>query len=453
MIYPIDADPLPLEWNITPNVNAQNAAEHLPYRPMDWYLNSSNVSTINAAFFMQGMCDPQQGNPNHPAYRQGCTDANNDLMTGGIVAPTDANYHIATKAKDISWMLKALFEAHENVKSVGIYFKNDGAGAVVRFPGIVFDGRSNYTSEGCDWMNDIHPRTRKPIGTRREIENCHAQGVVVNTREYNPLERAWCRDQVMRDIALADGRTSKDQNHIMAAGPYKDGDSSGRNWVLTFGQAVFDLLTNEFIACTLVDISFDQLYTILEGVTGLKTTAESALIRFNDEGTVLVATQWKPFEEDTATVVTDEKLNLGVDANVYEDMRNLVNYNEPWVAEEVDLLYRETIFKNKDRLIMTYPVPNVPLNYTEHYMPDYLVIISMTRHEAFGVLEEMKDQIEADVKESTDGILIVGGVGFGAILLSIAFISSTLTKPLQWMQKVAGTCPVTLFLVSCIEFD
>lgn len=31
-IYPLNADPLPLEWNLTGNVNPTNFAEHMPYR-------------------------------------------------------------------------------------------------------------------------------------------------------------------------------------------------------------------------------------------------------------------------------------------------------------------------------------------------------------------------------------------------------------------------------------
>ena len=31
-VYPLDADPLPLEWNLTGNINANNYQEHLPYR-------------------------------------------------------------------------------------------------------------------------------------------------------------------------------------------------------------------------------------------------------------------------------------------------------------------------------------------------------------------------------------------------------------------------------------
>ena len=46
--------------------------------------------------------------------------------------------------------------------------------------------------------------------------------------------------------------------------------------------------------------------------------------------------------------------------------------------------------------------------------------------------------LSEDVKATNERILIVGGVGFGVILLSIAFISSTLTKPMRWMQKVSG---------------
>lgn len=116
-IYPIDADPMPLEWNITGNVNADNAAEHLSNRPFE-SLHSDTISTAHAAYFMRGMCDPNQKDPQHPTYYPGCTKANNDLITGGVIVPTDTNYYIATKAKDLIWMLKPLYESHEDFKFI-----------------------------------------------------------------------------------------------------------------------------------------------------------------------------------------------------------------------------------------------------------------------------------------------------------------------------------------------
>lgn len=42
-------------------------------------------------------------------------------------------------------------------------------------------------------MRKINPRNVKPFATEEEIAQCHPYGAIVNWREYNTLERDWCR--------------------------------------------------------------------------------------------------------------------------------------------------------------------------------------------------------------------------------------------------------------------
>jgi len=66
------------------------------------------------------------------------------------------------------------------------------------------------------------------------------------------------------------------------------------------------------------------------------------------------------------------------------------------------------------------------------------VIISIDEEEAYRLVEQMGDLIDADVAETWKNIGIVGSVGFIAVLMSIMYIAHSITKPLAWMRKVAG---------------
>ena len=85
------------------------------------------------------------------------------------------------------------------------------------FPGFVVDNSQGYTSIRCDWMNATNAvkASSSTIGTAAHIARCHAAGEqIANGREYNPMERGWCRDQ-----ALNPGRDMSDGPYVTLAGP------------------------------------------------------------------------------------------------------------------------------------------------------------------------------------------------------------------------------------------
>ena len=47
-------------------------------------------------------------------------------------------------------------------------------------------------------MRQANPNTGLPYATDDEISRCHPEGAQVPGREYNPLERKWCRDQALK---------------------------------------------------------------------------------------------------------------------------------------------------------------------------------------------------------------------------------------------------------------
>ena len=87
------------------------------------------------SFFPQGQCDPRETDENAKNYYPSCTKANNDISTGGIVRPTTTNKLLAEKAVDLQAFLNPIYKQHEDVKRIGVYYNNSGAGTSVSFLG------------------------------------------------------------------------------------------------------------------------------------------------------------------------------------------------------------------------------------------------------------------------------------------------------------------------------
>ena len=246
--YPLKwNESLPLDWEVQPMVTSENYKEHVGDR-FSWYSGNARISTGTAAYRMQGACDPD-ATVGDPEYYSGCTTAHNNLTTGGVTAPTETNFLIERKARDLIPFLKPLYESIDDVKGVGIFFANAGAGSVITFPALVADGTmSPYISDGCDWAAVTNPRTGSPILSNSERNNCHPSGDSVQQRDYNPMDRAWCKSQALQSNIF---KTS-------FYGPYKDAWSENL-WLITIGRPVYDRLTGEFIACTEASVSVDEV--------------------------------------------------------------------------------------------------------------------------------------------------------------------------------------------------
>lgn len=188
-MYPLKNDPLPFDWDFSHAPNKGNVTEDLKQHVqnrLSWY-SEERLSFIAAMYHFQGTCDPQ----NH----QNCSDSNNDISTGGLVAPSPTNEQVYNKAADLSPFLRSLYEYHQDIKSLGVYFSNSGSGSFTFFPHYELDVAGSYISAGCEWMRQPNPidPTPGPIGTEEEIARCHQKDTTVPTRDYNPLERGWCQ--------------------------------------------------------------------------------------------------------------------------------------------------------------------------------------------------------------------------------------------------------------------
>jgi hypothetical protein len=182
--YPLKSPLLPLDWEVVANVNESNLDEHFQERAK-WAESFFPVSSLPSYFF-QGVCDPKETNVSSHHYYKNCTDANNDWRTGGVVAPTRSSKGLYEKAEDIGILLKPIFEAHEDLFLIGVYFRNSGAGSFVQYPGpsTTWGALSRqYVSAGCDWMRNINPHNGRPFGTDEEIARCRPNGTVVDHRE------------------------------------------------------------------------------------------------------------------------------------------------------------------------------------------------------------------------------------------------------------------------------
>lgn len=185
-VYPLQNNPLPLDWdyrhtqNEMGNVNNETQVEHVQGR---YPLYPTRLSTARANYIMQGACDPRVTDPNSMVYYPGCTEANNNVTTGGVVNPSPTNEQIYRKSADLGPFLKALYEYHQDLFSIGYYFGNSGSGAGVNFPHYELDGGATYVSVGCDWMrapNPIDP-SLGPIANEEEIGRCHPEGKMAYT--------------------------------------------------------------------------------------------------------------------------------------------------------------------------------------------------------------------------------------------------------------------------------
>lgn len=182
-VYPLKNEPLPLDWDYrhTPdemgNVNNETQVEHVQSR-YPWYSGMPRLSTASAIYIMQGACDPRETDPMSTVYYPNCTEENNNVTTGGVIAPSPTNEQLYRKSADMSPFLKAFYEYHQDLMSIGYYFANSGAGASVFFPHYELDSKGTYVSIGCDWMrapNPIDP-SLGPIATEEEIARCHPDG-------------------------------------------------------------------------------------------------------------------------------------------------------------------------------------------------------------------------------------------------------------------------------------
>lgn len=222
-VYPFNHSDLVLDWAVDVNINDDNAEEHLQERT--YWAKVFGLST-SPVFFMSGSCEPGAANTSL-GYHPKCSEESNNIETGGIIVPSEHTRHLYEKGAEIGALLKPLYEAEADIVLVGLYLRNAGSGAVVYYPGLSRDGSMDpYTSIGCSWMAETNPYTGRPFAPTEERVKCHPAGTLVHQREYNPMERRWCREMVLNP------------DRVIWYGPFLAND--GGIPLLMVGRAVFD---------------------------------------------------------------------------------------------------------------------------------------------------------------------------------------------------------------------
>ncbi|MEM7477895.1 MAG: hypothetical protein AAF483_23155, partial [Planctomycetota bacterium] len=191
---------------------------------------------------------------------------------------------------------------------------------------------------------------------RCELGGIHTNGNEISSRLYNPLDRAWCRDQALNP------------SKVHHEGPFVSAWSTSE-WVMTIGKAVFDKITNDFIGCIAVGFVLDSIDNVLHAS---KTTehSEVSVIRFNENGDVVASTAWNRSESTETKSIND--LNVGLTQESYQTFRKLVNYRMPWDPDETIKKYEKHLLNVDGYLVAAYPMPPVPETYDPIYAPEFL---------------------------------------------------------------------------------
>ena len=423
--YPIDFPPLKLDWQLVPNVNSSSQDEHTQGR-WAWYSNSSRLSMAGAFYSMQGTCDPSETNAGHINFYPNCTDANNNITTGGVIMPTTTNMQIYHKAKDLQIFLKPLYEYSNLIKTVGVYFANGGAGSSMVFPHLEINPTLSYTSIGCDWMESPNPLNRSQnIGTWEMIQRCHPKGEKVDRAESNPMETEWCRDQ-----ALNPHRTNQ-------AGPFLDSSSSEEGqWELFLGKAVYDRLTKKFIGCTLIKINLDKVSNLLHKIPPYELS-NVTLVAWDNDGTFIASSRQRNRTSEHQTLL-DSGIDLGIPYEIFKKCKDSVDFNSKWEPKEAGDKYGVIGNISNGKVISCQPLPPLPDQYDPNYRPSTMVFVSIEDKVIFSSFNDLVGEVDKKVINLVIALVAIGFLGLAVVFVLILAMSHALTKPLRWVENVSN---------------
>jgi hypothetical protein len=424
-IYPIIGEPMPIRWDVQNNTNEDNYEEFVDSR---WkYFKNISVDTTNAGFSFQGSCDPSETNSSGRSYGSNCTFANNNITTGGVVAPSEETEMYHRKGSDLVPILRALFETREQIREIHISFLNNGAGATITYPQYALSHQLNYISDGCEWLLSQNPLlSRNPnkdgkIGNEKMLQNCHKKNETVSNFQYNAMERKWCRDQALSPNLI----------HIQTVV-----DAQTNEYLIQIGKSVYDRTSKEFIACMYIGISLDQIEKLLEKA---KTREQdvSSLIVYNEEGNIVASTS---NGTTTKTKTPIYEAGMGLTKESYSELFNLVDFNSTWDPIDVKKMFANFSYKNYDNIysVSIQPIPLIPRNYDKFYRPVFFFVGSFYKEES----EKRIMNIEEDVKSRMLDIAlystILGAVGIISAIIIIFVMAYILTSPLTNMNRVAA---------------
>eukprot|EP00934_Nitzschia_sp_Nitz4_P004295 Nitzschia sp. Nitz4//scaffold3_size479765//268429//273580//NITZ4_000112-RA/size479765-snap-gene-1.403-mRNA-1//-1//CDS//3329550794//4285//frame0 len=416
--YPLEMSPMPLEWQFEPNVNDDNYVEHL--RTQDYY-RTRPVSTAAASYFFPGICDPNELDATADTYMSNCTDANNDISAGGVYAPTTTNQLTYDKSKDLTPVLKALFETRSEIRDLGIGFVNDGAGSFMTYPHYLAPATSSYVSDGCDWMSSPNPyNASKTIGTQEMIDRCSPKGKVVPARLYNVLERNWCiREAINPGAIFYDAYVDAWDNE---------------SWIFSMGRGLYDRITSEFFACLYVGVSLNDIDKELRKAVIVDGDVLS-LVVWDNGGSIVGCS------DDETRSLRDTPIyeaGYGLDEQDYLSVIGLVDFDTVWDPSEVKKTLSTARIVDGVYSVNINALPPVPPEYDPNYRPVFMVVVSTPLSTIHKPRDESLDVVDKRVQKISVFSAVAGVVGLVASFVIIYVMAGIIARPLKDMNLVAS---------------
>eukprot|EP00957_Ditylum_brightwellii_P112858 8604712-Ditylum_brightwellii.AAC.1 len=165
------------------------------------------------------------------------------------------------------------------------------------------------------------------------------------------------------------------------------------------GKAVYDRLTNEFIACILINVSRESINDVVSNVKILNREdggTRVTVIKWDDEGTVVASPELDWSTETEPTTINDPRIERGLSLEDFKHFKSLVDFREVFDPEEVCRTFEDAFYETDGLFVSAYPLPVMPDKYRKNYFPQFMVILSIeTQH-----LEKAFDDIEDLAKET-----------------------------------------------------
>ena len=392
-LYPFEMPESYLDWVCTDYTSC--AAENIPGLqngpPRGRELVSVH-SLERSVFHWPGTCNPAAGpdaaSLGYTYYLAGCTDANNviDFETKLL----------RDKTSHLDYFLKPLKEAVPELLGLGLYFYNDGKGALRYYPGLF----PIPFSEGY-----------YPCTYNLETDQCEQGTVQTLGRNYNPLERPF-----FQKAMAYPGR-------MLPSSPYVStwAGADSTVYLVSYAKAIYDRQTGELIGCVSVDIETSTMSEVTDNIE-LGKSGLAHLLEWSASGTVVASPEWT----DKTSKISAIDLQ-GINADMWEKMRATDSDGY------IDLDKHFEITRNGKPFYMTRaPIP------VDAEVPEFMLVLIISEGEIQDPLADMEAKIATTVG-STIGVtaIITAVVGLVSVV-STLLIAQHITAPLQYLTTTAN---------------
>ena len=184
-VYPLDQPPVPLDWQISRDIDVDGIDHPLLDQRLKDYPTAIS-STKTAHYRISGQIEQNRMTGIDPL-----SDHNNNSSTADLLR----NDGIYKASGDLSVILKASYEMIPEALTVEIQFFNGGTGSILQFPATAAaameDSASDdfddfLKSEGCEWMTTLkNPYTGMQYASETK---CPPPGTMIPSRLRNPME-------------------------------------------------------------------------------------------------------------------------------------------------------------------------------------------------------------------------------------------------------------------------